>query len=88
MKQQRWQKVTLVVAVVLVALLWHQGTFDYALLNVGLNAKPCGRNGFGATLCGEDLERYNREAAEPAQHARRDFEQPVSDPEDDLGFRR
>jgi hypothetical protein len=35
---------------------WNAGTFDHVLVNVGLNAKPCARNGFGAVFCGKELE--------------------------------
>jgi hypothetical protein len=39
-------------------VLWRLGTFDQALVNVGLNAKPCIRNGFGATFCGSAAKEY------------------------------
>ncbi len=65
--------------IVVISLLWVWGTFDYALVNWGLNAKPCGRNGFGATFCGGDLERYNREVAEPIQRAARELQQSLND---------
>ena len=49
----------LIVAAVLVLIAaWRAGSFDHALVNVGLNAKPCARNGFGATFCGTELEEY------------------------------
>jgi hypothetical protein len=48
----------LAATVVFLALfaLWRFGTFDHALANWGLNAKPCARNGLGATFCGKELE--------------------------------
>ena len=39
---------------------WQQGTFDKALHHVGLNARDCATNAFGATFCGDDLEAYER----------------------------
>ena len=39
---------------------WSKGTFDRALYNVGLNAKPCATNGFGATFCGDQLIEYQK----------------------------
>lgn len=50
--------VALVVLLGLVAL-WSVGTFDHALVNIGLNAQRCARNGFGATFCGKELDEYN-----------------------------
>lgn len=51
-----------IVGAILVAMFlaypWYRGSFDYALVNVGLNAHPCYRNGFGATFCGADAKRY------------------------------
>lgn len=50
------------IAIVLVILglfgAWRGGSFDHVLVNVGLNAKACARNGFGATFCGEELAQY------------------------------
>lgn len=46
--------------ILLLGYLWSQGTFDHALLPVGLNAKPCARNGFGAVFCGQELTEYNK----------------------------
>lgn len=43
-----------IVAVLIIA--WQAGTFDHILVNVGLNAEPCARNGFGAVFCGKELE--------------------------------
>jgi hypothetical protein len=51
--------VVVVVALFLVSA-WAKGTFDYALVNVGLNAKPCAKNGFGATFGGDDLTQYQQ----------------------------
>lgn len=44
--------------IVLLIVLWRMGTFDQALVNVGLNAKPCVKNGFGATFCGSSARSY------------------------------
>ncbi len=44
--------------VLLLIVLWWHGTFDRLLVNVGLNAQPCGRNAFGATFCGKELAEY------------------------------
>jgi hypothetical protein len=54
--RRHWWKVAIVVWVL--GAFWYQGTFDHALVNVGLNSKECGRNGFGATLCGKELDEY------------------------------
>jgi hypothetical protein len=57
----------LIVAVVLLLFAgWNAGAFDHALVNVGLNAKECARNGFGATFCGQELVEY-RERTERAK---------------------
>lgn len=46
---------------------WGAGTFDHALAPLGLNAQDCARNGFGATFCGDALDRYRRDVALPAR---------------------
>jgi hypothetical protein len=51
--------------IALLIALWSRGTFDHLLVNVGLNAKECARNGFGATFCGDELDRYRRQIIEP-----------------------
>jgi len=51
-------RLLIVVAVLVLVAAWRAGSFDHALVNVGLNAKPCARNGFGATFCGTELEEY------------------------------
>jgi hypothetical protein len=52
----------LVVILVLVALgvAYAAGTFDRLLVNVGLQAHECARNGFGATFCGKELDEYRQ----------------------------
>lgn len=85
----RWYHLTsfrVVVGLVLIVLFlaWHAGTFDHVLYNVGLNAKPCGRNGFGAVFCGEELTEYNErfenakregnEASEKIEHESQEAE--------------
>jgi uncharacterized membrane protein YhiD involved in acid resistance len=34
------------------------GSFDRLLSGIGLNFHECARNGFGATFCGNELDRY------------------------------
>lgn len=53
-KRASWRAFIVVIALVLFAG-WKAGTFDHVLVNVGLNAKECARNGFGATFCGQEL---------------------------------
>ena len=54
---QRWYWRLFAVALVLLVFAgWNSGAFDHALVNVGLNRHPCGRNGFGAVFCGRELE--------------------------------
>ncbi len=55
--RMKW-KVTLLVVVVIVGVMYFSGRLDYALYNVGLNFNTCARNGFGATFCGADLTEY------------------------------
>ncbi len=52
------RNIVAVIAAIVVALLYFGGTFDRALVNVGLNAKPCYQNGFGAVFCGADYDDY------------------------------
>lgn len=54
--------------------VWHAGTFDHALVNIGLNAQKCARNGFGATFCGKELDEYQarlQRAKEEGEAAKR-----------------
>jgi len=62
-----------VVAVLL--LLYFRGTFDTALYPLGLNFQTCGKNGFGAVFCGDDLEAYEKEVVQPARRAGRKLEE-------------
>lgn len=50
------------IAIVLI-VLWVSGSFDKALAPLGLNWGECATNGFGATFCGEELERYEENVA-------------------------
>lgn len=53
----------MLIVLVLISLVftgWTQGTFDHALVNVGLNYNDCARNGFGATFCGDELTEYKQ----------------------------
>jgi len=47
-----------IVAFVGLVVLWHSGTFDRPLSEIGLNAKTCATNLFGAKLCGHDLAEW------------------------------
>lgn len=50
----------LLVAAIGVVAYWTTGRMDPALSSLGLNYTDCASNGFGATLCGDDLKRYER----------------------------
>ena len=72
---QRWLWRTLIVVVLLLVIAaWRAGSFDHVLYNVGLNAKECARNGFGAVFCGQELTEYReqiargKEEGETAEH--------------------
>jgi hypothetical protein len=41
-----------------VFILWRLGTFDQALVSVGLNVNRCIRNAYGATFCGSSAKEY------------------------------
>lgn len=56
-QQLRW-RVAIAAVVVLLVFGWRAGTFDDALVHVGLNAKPCLRNAYGATFCGSSAKSY------------------------------
>jgi hypothetical protein len=56
-QQLRW-RVAIAAVVLLLVLGWRAGTFDDALVHVGLNAKPCLRNAYGATFCGSSAKSY------------------------------
>ncbi len=56
-QQLRW-RVAIAAVVVLLVFGWRAGTFDDALVHVGLNAKPCLRNVYGATFCGSSAKSY------------------------------
>jgi hypothetical protein len=58
---RHWKVLVVLAAVV---TLWAAGIFDHVLVNVGLNAKECGRNLFGTTYCGQELTDYNEHLAE------------------------
>jgi len=66
MTRTRW--LVILVAVALLAL-WRTGVFDHALVNGGLNAKPCAVVSTGATLCGNALEVFKRE--QPTEYSQR-----------------
>jgi hypothetical protein len=59
-------RVAVGIVVVIMVIAWRAGTFDHVLYNVGLNAKECARNGFGAVFCGSELDEY-REHIESAK---------------------
>jgi hypothetical protein len=58
-----------VIALAVVFTAWRGGTFDRALVNVGLNAKECARNDFGATFCGRELTEYRARQRHASQEA-------------------
>lgn len=73
-KRRRGRAATVLMALAILVLiaLWRGGTFDHALYPIGLNAKECARNGFGAVFCGEELTEYRtrlQDAKEAAQEA-------------------
>ena len=55
--------------VILLAALYAGGTFDRALYPIGLNAHPCGENGFGAVFCGNALKQYDQTARQARHNA-------------------
>lgn len=52
------RKVVAAVVVLLLVIAWQSGSFDQVLAPMGLNAKSCIRNGYGATFCGSQAESY------------------------------
>jgi hypothetical protein len=65
------------VAIAVLFVAWRGGRFDRALVNVGLNAKECARNGFGATFCGRELIEYRegqKRAGEAVAKSKRENE--------------
>lgn len=56
-RQPRW-RLAIVAALVLLVVGWRAGTFDDVLVHVGLNAKPCVKNAYGATFCGSSATSY------------------------------
>ena len=73
LQRPKWTGVAIVVTVV-VGWLYLHGTFDRALYSVGLNWNECASNGFGATFCGDDLDRYRQNVVEPASEATGELE--------------
>lgn len=73
-RRGKWTGAALVVTVV-VGWLYLHGTFDRALYSAGLNWNECASNGFGATFCGDDLDRYRERVVEPAREAEAELEQ-------------
>lgn len=47
-----------VAAIILLGCAWYRGTFDQALVNVGMNAKPCIQLYYGQTLCGDSAKDF------------------------------
>lgn len=66
-------------AVLIIVALWAAGVFDHALAGSGLNSHDCGRNGFGATFCGRELDEYKTNVEQPARDAQRELEQAFDD---------
>jgi hypothetical protein len=79
------RKLLIVLAVVALIGMWAGGTFDRALVNVGLNSQECAHNGFGATFCGKELDEYRarigrvkQESAQAGEAARRQVEEAAN----------
>jgi hypothetical protein len=70
-RKRPWYRSRLLVGAIVVVVfgLWRAGTFDHALYSAGLNAHDCGRNGFGAVFCGDELTQYNDQVVRPIQKA-------------------
>ncbi len=62
--EKLWRQLLIAVALTIIYLAWHAGTFDRVLYDIGLNAKECAPNGFGAVFCGKELDEY-RERISP-----------------------
>lgn len=56
-QQLRW-RLAILAAIALLFVGWRAGTFDSTLVHVGLNAKPCVKNAYGATFCGNSATSY------------------------------
>jgi hypothetical protein len=56
-QQLRW-RIAVAVVILLLVFGWRAGAFDDVLVHVGLNAKPCLRNAYGATFCGDSARSY------------------------------
>ena len=58
----REQKKVIIIAIIVLFLgaSWTSGRLDHALVNIGLNYNDCARNGFGATMCGDELKEYEQ----------------------------
>ncbi len=95
-RPDRWHerlswRLLIILALVFVFAGWRAGTFDHLLFNVGLNAKPCARNGFGAVFCGKELEerqaqqetaqREGKEAGEKLEREGREAEAKAQEEE-------
>lgn len=61
-----------VIGLVILGLIWSTGAFDKQLASAGLNAHDCVQNGFGATFCGDDADRYK----EQVERLQRQFDAP------------
>lgn len=59
------------------------GSMDKTLEPIGLNLNECATNGFGATFCGDDLDRYEERVIRPTREAT-DQLQPEPAPESEL----
>ena len=60
LRRSKKHSLVMLAVVLFVLFAWSRGTFDNFLWRVHLNYTTCGTNGFGATFCGKDLERYQQ----------------------------
>lgn len=70
------RRVAILICVGVLLGMWQHGMFDHALVNVGLNAKDCATNGFGARFCGDELDDYRRNVLDPARREQRRLSVP------------
>jgi hypothetical protein len=73
-------RLMILVGVLLLVGVWSTGMFDHSLASAGLNARECGRNGFGVTFCGDELKQYNQKI----EDAKAGFEKAAQDTQAEL----
>jgi hypothetical protein len=57
----------------LLIVLYLTGRLDHALYPIGLNLHECGRNGYGAVYCGDELDHYRANVEEPINEAQNEL---------------